>query len=258
MASFSPGAPTSRWTALVGLVAGVRSHGSPSARSRSAGRSSPPLAVAACGTAAAGACSLDGLLFAPAAATRERDHAGDRELRRRAGAAQPAPVRLRRRCRNITAARSRSRCRLVPRDVLGGLRVTPDQLFVLALTAGRGRRAAPLPDAHHARPGDARDLAQPAARRGRRHRRRARDPRHLDDRRRRSRRWPGCSPGLTVQLRPHAGPRPAAAAVRRGDPRRHRQRLRARCSAGSSSAWPRASRCRSSAPSTAPRSPSWC
>ena len=52
--------------------------------------------------------------------------------------------------------------RLVPRDVLGGLRVTPDQLFVLGLTlAALRRRAAPLPHPHHARPGDAGGLPQP-------------------------------------------------------------------------------------------------
>ena len=73
---------------------------------------------------------------------------------------------------------------LLPRSVWGGMRITPDQLFVLGLTAGDGDRAAPVPAAQHARPRDACHLAEPAARACHGHRPRARAARRVDHRRR--------------------------------------------------------------------------
>ena len=55
--------------------------------------------------------------------------------------------------------------RLVPRDVLGGLRVTPDQLFVLGLTAVLVVGAPSLPHAHTLGKAMRAIVAQPAARR---------------------------------------------------------------------------------------------
>lgn len=120
------------WTALVGLVSvfgpmeplGPFSFGWPLIAA---------LAVAACGTAAL-ALLVDGLLFS--------------RLRRRGSAITlimasfGAALVLRNLLQFIYGAvpeyysrEIQVAIRLVPRDVLGGLRVTPDQLFVLGLTA---------------------------------------------------------------------------------------------------------------------------
>ncbi len=91
------------------------------------------LAVAAALTAAL-ALLVDALLFARLRRTGQRHHAHHRELRRRARPAQPFAIRLWRRARIL---QPRDPGRDPPRAArdLGGLRITPDQLFVIGLTA---------------------------------------------------------------------------------------------------------------------------
>ena len=207
------------------LARGDRAGGSGSgARCPSAGRSSaccsPRWALTAAARAGPRARAV------PAAApARHDDRARDRLVRRLAGAAQPGGVRLGPRA-PVLHPRDRDRAPVLP-----GVRVTADQLFVLALTTGLMVALHAAAHAHDARAGDARDEREPRA--AGRHRHRSgrggaldvRDRRQPGRRRRRAHR--AHRPGAAA-----ARLRAAAAPVRRGD--------RSAASAACTARWPAA------------------
>ena len=153
----------------------------------------------------------------PARQGRLDHHHGDGELRRGADPAQPARVHLHHQAGLLHQ-------RAADRDAAGrrhaGDAGPAADARPLRRPGGRDPSAA---DAHRHRPLDARGQREPAALRHRRHRRAQGHPHGLAARRRPRlrRRHHGRPAGADP---PAHGARPAAAAVRRGDPGRHRQR----------------------------------
>ena len=169
------------------------------------------------------------LLFGRLRATRQRHHHGDGELRRLAGAAQPARIHLHRRSRAYFSRRHPDRHAARRRHP----RRRPTRCCRSALAAVLVVADASAADPHHDRPLDAR--GQP--------RTRSSPASSASTSRAVIRATWLLGGGARLRGRHHAsgitradpaayGLRPAAAAVRRRHPRRHRQRARRRCSAG--------------------------